>query len=65
MNKCVIVRNKDGAYCAYVGVNPTGGSYTHSLKYAKVFSTREAATNDLCVESEHIESLDDQLLGMG
>lgn len=44
----VIIRDSDGWYVADVSRNPTGGSYTNRLQYAKRFPSRTAAQLETC-----------------
>lgn len=58
-----LVQRNDGAYVARVAVNPTGSSYTRSLKYARVYATREQAEGDRCGENERVVSVAGELVG--
>lgn len=59
-----LLQREDGAYVARVDVNPTGGSYTRSLRYARVYATRDHAEADRCVENERIIQLEGELHGI-
>jgi len=54
----VIRRTTDGAYVARPG---SRGSYTGALQLARVYSTREAARRDFCVENEVVISIEEAM----
>jgi hypothetical protein len=56
MSEYVIVKN-DGVWVADMSRNPTGGSYTARLQYAKRFPTREAAERERCPGNETVQPL--------
>lgn len=55
MTGYVVIRD-DGMYVTEPGC---ASGYTSSLKRARIYPTREAASIGLC-ENEHVESLDEQ-----
>lgn len=51
----VIRRNEDGKFVARPG---SERSYTNKLEDARVYPSRDAARADLCIENEHVVSLE-------
>jgi hypothetical protein len=49
-----LLQRTDGVWVSNPNLNPTGGSYTRSLQYAKIFPTREAAEGDRCIGNERV-----------
>ncbi len=58
----ILQRNHDGAFVSSADINPTGGSYTRVLQYAKVYRTREAALRDAC-GNESVRAVSDIMQG--
>ena len=58
MRGYVIVRD-DGCFVADMRKSRTGGSYTSSLQYAKVYDTAETADCNRCPGNEYVRSIDD------
>ena len=47
--------DQGGGYVADVRRNPTGGSYTRKVEYAKTYRTKEAAEADACSNERAVE----------
>lgn len=52
--------DQHGGYVANTGVG-VRASYTHDLRYARIFRTQEDAERERCVENERAERVEDQL----
>lgn len=50
-----VLQRTDGAYVARSG---SASSYTRVLQNARVYTTREAAEGDRCVDNESVRSVD-------
>lgn len=59
----VIIRTDQGG--GYVSEPGSTGSYTHNLRRARVFSTREAAERECCPGNERPVTIDSQLSNRG
>lgn len=54
----MLKRIPDGLYVAEPGRDK---SYTHAIKWARKFATREAAEADRCIENEQVVSLEEEI----
>lgn len=63
MNGYVLIRTDQGGGYVCNPVSPTGGSYSHNLRDAKIFPSEAAADAERCVGNERIASVESQLQG--